>query len=395
LATQPDVHSLTPIFGIAEAVSGHTSAVLASFPTVVTRWMTTVSLLLLVGCAVFITVVWKPTMSDDPSLEEVRTRFALRARAITSGAWLGAICGSIATLLLRAGVADIASSSALSIGSVARVASTRFGVITLARVGLLALVAALWMLYPWRTAFGSRADREENQGSSDTSTVVVAAVVGLGLLATSRLSGHAGTATPVVLNLFSSTLHLAAAACWIGGLVMLVFALYPATAAVAHGERVRILGLAVSRFSDMAVLAVGVLVVSGSFRSWAEVRTLSALTGTAYGLVLLGKLAVFLPMLGLGALNNRWLKPRLQRAAEAPGAGPAPLAILRRMMILEVTLAALVIGATAVLVNLTPPRTAAGSGGTFITQVGIEAGNAREGPSASDTNPPTIAPYLA
>jgi copper transport protein len=385
---------LIRILGIAEVLAGHRWAV-ASFPTVIIRWITIVSLLLLVGSVIFIAVVWKPTMSDDPSLEEVRTRFALRARAILSGAWLGAICGSIATLLLRAGVADIASSSALSIGSVARVASTRFGLVTLARVGLLALVAALWMLYPWRTVFGSRADREENQGSSDTSTVVVAAVVGLGLLATSGLSGHAGTATPVVLNLFSSTLHLAAAACWIGGLVMLVFALYPATAALAHGERVRILGLAVSRFSDMAVLAVGVLVVSGSFRSWAEVRTLSALTGTAYGLVLLGKLAVFLPMLGLGALNNRWLKPRLQRAAEAPGAGPAPLAILRRMMILEVTLAALVIGATAVLVNLTPPRTAAGSGGTFITQVGTEAGNAREGPSASDTNPPTIAPYFA
>jgi putative copper export protein len=383
---------LTPILGIAEAVSGHRLAVLANFPTVVIRWTMTGSLLVLVGCAVFITVVWKPTISDDPSFQEVRRRFARRSRAIASGAWLGAVCGSIASLLLRAGVGDAATSSALSIGSLARVASTRFGVVTLARVGLLALVAALWIVFPAGEALGRRPDRERNRGSGDSVTVVLAALVGLGLLATPGLSGHAGTATPIVLNLISSTLHLTAAACWIGGLVMLVFALYPAIAAVAYGDSVRLLGSAVSRFSDMAVLAVGVLVVSGSFRSWAEVRTLSALTGTAYGIVLLGKIAAFLPMLGLGALNNRWLKPRLQRAAEAPGTWPAPLAILRRMMILEVSLAALVIGATAVLVNLSPPRMGAGSGRTFITQVGSEAGNAREGQSASDTNPPTIAP---
>jgi hypothetical protein len=71
-------------------------------------------------------------------------------------------------------------------------------------------------------------------------------------------------------------------------------------------------------------------------------------------------------MLGLGAVNNRWLKPRLQRAAEASETESAPLLKLRRTMILEVTLAALVLGATAVLVNLDPPRTAAPSADAFI-----------------------------
>jgi copper transport protein len=389
---------IPPVLGLADQVlaGGGWASRLAGIPTLVTRWTMIVSLLLLVGCVVFVTVVWRPTMRADSSIEVVRTRFARRARVIGFGAWLGAVLGSIASFLVRAGIADVASSGAsFSVGSLARVASTRFGIVTLARVGLLALVAALWAVFGATTALGSRSDREENQGSGDILTVVLAAVVGLGLLVTPGLSGHAGSATPVVLNLFSSTLHLAAAACWIGGLVMLVIAVYPATAAVAYGDRVRILGPALSRFSDMAVLAVGVLVVSGSFRSWAEVRTLSALTGTAYGIVLLGKVAAFLPMLGLGALNNRWLKPRLQRAADAPGAEPAPLVLLRRMMVLEVTLAALVLGTTAVLVNLAPPRAAAGSGGTVITHVRTEAGNTREGQSASDSNPPTIVPYAA
>lgn len=257
------------------------------------------------------------------------------------------------------------------------------------------------MVFGARTALGTRSQQRVSHRWADPLIVVLAAVVGLGLLATPGLSGHAGKASPIVVNVVSSSLHMASAACWIGGLVMLIIAVYPATATAPRSDRVRILGPAVSRFSDMALLAVGVLVVSGLFRSWAEVRNLASLTGTAYGIVLLGKVAAFLPMLGLGALNNRWLKPRLQRAADEPGARRAPLVILRRMMILEVTLAALVLGATAILVNLTPPRTASGPGDAFIAhvrtgvrdlEVVVEPEEGHGDQSASDTNPPTIVP---
>jgi copper transport protein len=149
-------------------------------------------------------------------------------------------------------------------------------------------------------------------------------ILGVGLLVTPGLSGHAARTAPVILNLSSSTLHLAAAACWVGGSVMLIAAVYPATATIALGDRVRILATVVSRFSDTALLSVGVLVVSGSFRSWAEVRSLSALTGTAYGVVLLGKLTAFLPMLGLersttdGSSRDSSGQPRLRRPRQHP-----------------------------------------------------------------------------
>jgi putative copper export protein len=113
----------------------------------------------------------------------------------------------------------------------------------------------------------------------------------------------------------------------------------------------------VSRFSEMAVVAVAVLVASGSFRSWAEVRTLGALAGTGYGIALLTKVAVFLPMVGFGAFNKLWLKPRLERAAGSPERRGAPEVTLRRLITLELGFGAVVLALTAVLVNMSPPGT--------------------------------------
>ena len=128
-------------------------------------------------------------------------------------------------------------------------------------------------------------------------------------------------------------------------------------------------------FSDLAVLAVAVLVVSGLFRAWMEVQALRALTGASYGLVLLLKLGIFVPLLVLGAINNRWLKPRIARAAEGEGRGDGPLRVLRRTVVAEVALATAVIAVTAALVNLPPARVDAGVTGPFVTDVRFESNN--------------------
>ncbi|MGH2679732.1 MAG: copper resistance D family protein, partial [Actinomycetota bacterium] len=153
--------------------------------------------------------------------------------------------------------------------------------------------------------------------------------------------------------------------------VELVLAVFPATKAMAAHDRVQIMAPTVSRFSDMATVAVGVLVVSGIFRSWIEVGAWRALVGTTYGLVLLTKVAAFLPMVGLGAVNRFWAKPRLARAVEAPGRGPGAMSTIRRLITVELVLAVVVIGVTASLVNIAPGRVAAGLDGPFTTEIGI------------------------
>ncbi len=341
----------------------------------VARWLTFASLLLLVGSGVFVAYVWEPTLRGAAAGQEVLRRFGTRRHRILFAAWIVAVIGTLASYALQtAVVADVSLWQALDPTLLAELATTRFGVVTLARVGLLAVAVVLWLTVR-RTAEEEHASGTDLPGPSPRWPRLAAAALGIALLATPGLAGHAGVTSPVAINLTADALHLVAAACWVGGLVMMVAAAFPATAVVPSEERVRLLSPVVSRFSDLAVVAVAVLVISGLLRAWIEVRAFHALTGTTYGLVLMGKVAAFLPMLGLGAVNNRWTKPRLREAASDRRRGGASLTILRRMMIAEVAIGAVVIGMTALLVNITPARVAAGLEGPFITDVRLGSDN--------------------
>ena len=325
------------------------------FLEIVARSMTIASLLVLVGGSAFVMVVWWPVIDSDASAGDVARSFARRARRIGTSAWLGAVAGTAASLLLivRTNADEAGMSSLLAFTSEVVVAS-RPVLSTLLRLLGLALVAALWT-----SSVGRRSLLEMRSSSahrrSYAFTIVVVTALALGLLTTAGLSGHAAERSPAAVNVAASALHLGAAACWIGGLLMLVFVVYPATSSLSRRHRVRVLAPTVSRFSSMAVVAVGLLVASGSFRSWAEVRTVGALTATAYGLALVMKVAAFAPMIGLGGFNRFWLKPRLERAAASPDARGAPVVSFRRLMSIELALAAAVLALTAALTSFSPP----------------------------------------
>jgi copper transport protein len=362
--------------GIGDRILGQTGARgISGVAYGIARWLTFTSMLVLVGGGVFLAYVWGSTVGETTVSSEVRDRFGRRWRGLAFTAWAAAVIGTLASVVLQTAiVADVPIASAVDPSLLGEVATTRFGIVMLARLGLLALAIVLWLAVRPRS---TGEDRSPDRGDIGMSrwAFAVGGALGIALLATPGLAGHAGATAPVALNIAADALHLAGGACWVGGLVTLIAVAFPATAVVEPDERVRILAPAVSRFSDMAVIAVGVLVVSALVRAWFEVRAFHALTGTTYGLVLLAKVAAFLPMLGLGAVNNRWAKPRLRKAAESRSPGTAAMRTLRRSMVAEVALAAVVIAATALLVNIAPARVAAGLEGPFITDVRIGSDN--------------------
>ena len=65
------------------------------------------------------------------------------------------------------------------------------------------------------------------------------------------------------------------------------------------------------RFSILAIVSVVALIAAGSLRGYEEVRAFHGLWDTTYGKLLLAKIALVLPLLGLGAYNNRYAVPRL------------------------------------------------------------------------------------
>ncbi|HVF76059.1 MAG TPA: copper resistance protein CopC [Acidimicrobiales bacterium] len=233
-------------------------------------------------------------------------------------AWVVALVATAAAFVLHGAVAgELSFAEALSPDVLGDVAGTRFGRVAGLRLALLLALPLVARLQAVRI------------------------VVTVALLATPGLASHAGTTSPVVANVVADTLHMAAAAAWLGGLVLLV----------------RLRPLAddtVERFSRLATVAVAVLVATGVFRSVVEVGGLSNFD-EPYGVLLLAKVAAFLPMVGLGLLN-RGRRGSVRRKATA-----------------EVALGALVLAVTAALVNTAPARVAAAEGATKEVHVAVGA----------------------
>jgi len=73
---------------------------------------------------------------------------------------------------------------------------------------------------------------------------------------------------------------------------------------------------AVSRFSILGMVAVATLVVSGAINAWIIVRTWQVLLATAYGQILLVKIAVVALMVAFACVNRFWITPQLAAAVD-------------------------------------------------------------------------------
>lgn len=330
----------------------------------VTRWFLFAGLLLLTGVFGFFAAVWlRPKRSFGVRPPEVESAFARRTNRLLRIGWRTAFLATLVSIPLQASVAAGVGLGEISGSTVGDVFSTKFGKVSLLRLGLLVALALVW---PWvRRAMGltpAAPVREPVPASVGAAAVarrplwplLLGIPVAAALLLTIGLAGHAGTLPPVSLNLGADLVHLLGVAVWLGGLVGLVFLAFPATREMAETERVGVMTPVVSRFSDMAMVAVAVIVASGVLRGYLEIRSIEGLTSSTYGLALLAKLAAFLPLLGLGAINNRWTKPRIERAASA-GAPSPQLSTLKRLVTVEIALGVVILGITAALVALAPP----------------------------------------
>jgi copper transport protein len=240
-------------------------------------------------------------------------------------ALVGAVAGAVGAAIAL--VAMVAESSGRGVyDAIALVGDiapdTRTGRLALARIGLaavaavLAAVPALWRRSPL--------------------PVLVAAAASL---ITVTLAGHAWTAPNRSVAVVSDLAHLGAVAVWTGGLLALLVAL----PALPTGDgRARL----ATRFSAVALGAVVVVAVSGTVSGWQQVRTLEALTSTAYGRLLLAKVAGFAVLVVLGWLNRTRLVPLVERT----------VAPLTRSLRVEVAVAAVVLGLTAALIHQPPAR---------------------------------------
>ena len=129
--------------------------------------------------------------------------------------------------------------------------------------------------------------------------------VGAGLAVTPGIAGHAGTGIQTGLAIPADLVHVAAMACWLGGLLMLCVAVLPR-------RDVDELRRVLPRYSALALGAIVALVVSGAYQAWRQVGSIDALKSTDYGKLLIAKLVAFAALIVAAAFSREVVNRRFR-----------------------------------------------------------------------------------
>ena len=304
------------------------------------RWLIFLSALTMVGGLVFDLLVSRPALTREGASDQARAAGESLTRRTVNLAWaahLLFVAASAGQLVMIAAISFEGSFWNLFFGPLKDTAGgTEWGSLWIWRV-----VAALGFgLTLWLTRFAPAAGQQALK--------LLALALGCATLWTLGLTSHgAATVNIRALALAADFLHLVAAAFWIGA----VFHFALGTGLVRglpDTERRQTLAAMVPRFSVVASMSVAVVVATGVFSAWAQV-TVSEALGTPYGITLIAKIALVLPLLFLGGLNLVWVRPRLL-GDNASGEW------LRRLLIGEALLGVLILASVGVLTSLEPAR---------------------------------------
>ena len=163
------------------------------------------------------------------------------------------------------------------------------------------------------------------------------------LAVSAGLSSHASAAPRLrTLAMLADGIHVLGASSWLGTLSVVLFAGLAISAAYPASVGAPFVRDLIRGFSPVALVSSGIAATTGVFAAWLHVGTIPNLWGTRYGIILLVKLTILGVVALTGFYNWRFVLPRL-------GTGEATVS-LRRSARVEVTVALLVLLATAVLV---------------------------------------------
>lgn len=182
--------------------------------------------------------------------------------------------------------------------------------------------------------------------------VAFTAVVGLSAIVPMALVGHSSSGDDHTAAVNSLGLHLLGVVLWVGGLIVLLLMSPKIRAAVAHGspEDSSLLGTLLRRYSLLAGLALVTVVASGVINASLRITSVSDLFGTAYGQLLVVKLAATAVLAGIGWTHRNWIIPRLTSTGQY-----STSRLLWQLVVVEVAIMSAVLGLSAVLGRTAPP----------------------------------------
>lgn len=301
----------------------------------VARWLVLLTLAVAVAVwPVWLLVLW-PALRNEPALARAAS---MHAGMIGFGA---VVAGVLANLLMLGVQASFLQRGSLVSRMSETLTETRFGRLWVARVGLLLLLAMALRMVPWLEPLRKRALTAVG--------LIVAALAPVPLSLNAHAAGVNPGRTPAIVF---DLAHLLAASLWFGGLVLLIGLL--SRSAPVGVDRRAVFGRAIPRFSAMALVCWGVLVVTGLYATWLHIGSRDALLQTGYGQSLLFKLIVVGIVLLIATANLLLITRKL--AETDTDTNSRWVGWLGYAVVAEVVLAALILLAVGRMTSQQPGR---------------------------------------
>ena len=261
---------------------------------------------------------------------------SVRRVAITAGLLLavGAAAGLVAQTAMMAGGWAAAADPA-SIGYV--IQSTALGMAHIARAALAVAGVAILMF-----------------GQDKRVAGLMAVIAFAGATASFAWSGHGAASEGAggLIHLIADIIHALAAAVWLGALAGFCMRLCR-----PFGGEIETTTRAFTGFATVGSAAVSVLVLTGLINAGflIGIDGVVRVASSTWGLLLLGKLALFILMVGLAAHNRFTLTPALARAITHDTATDGPVRRLQLSIGLEMAAGLVLLGLVAAMGVQMPP----------------------------------------
>ncbi len=234
--------------------------------------------------------------------------------------------------------------------------STRFGMVWMIQESVAVLIFLALLLHkPLIQAIGRQ-----------RFFILMVSITALMLL-TGSFKSHAASLEPMWPGLLGNSLHVIAAGMWLGGLPALLFLLRSSRNQSEEPEAA-VIGRTLKRFSIMATIMVGVILLSGIVIGYLQIDRWGELFATPYGLFLITKIVLFLMMLSVAAVIRFRYMPQFGSKAST-----AINFAIAKWVTFETSAGILLLAVASVLKETTPASHEEEMFWPFVTRFSIEA----------------------
>lgn len=321
----------------------------------IARTISFASHLFLFGLVPLLLLVIRPSFAGlaGDAWDAARRRMAIRLEGLVQAALTATAVATFIALVIQFALVSEVGGGEITSRPIFSVLETRFGSMYLLRFPLL---AGLLVLLVGRVKTWSLSGTVGDERSPGKAWWIGWAGLAVMLMATSSFSGHAGVGRPVALSITNDLVHLACAATWFTGIIVLALVMPDAWKGRADHERVQLLAPTVVRFSTVAMVTITLLGITGVLNAYLHVGRLADLVSTSYGISVTLKIVVYLGILAVGGINHFFVRKRLEDAL-VNRRGDSSQKLFRKTIAVELAMAMVVIGITGFLTGQGRTRT--------------------------------------